>query len=542
MSVSLLEVPVELETSSGMEPVRVSEPQRLPSFFQRPAFVLFGLTILALLVQGYHPYVDDAAIYLAAIEKVVRPGLFPGHAEYVMPHLRHSLFSYALGWPIRIAHLPLLYTLFAAYVVSLWLTILACWRLACLLFDTPAARWGATVLVTVTLTMPVAGSAIFFADPYLTARSFSTPATLFAIAYVLERRKLPAILCLVVAFVFHPLMAAYAVGFVIALALLRARRWGWLTALALLVMAGGLVSFHTVATPQFRAAVLSRDYFFLSRWQWFEIFGLFPPLAAALLFMSHRKFCFNCRISQVCGASLYTGTIAIIFAACFARTRGSFLLARLQPLRSFQLIYILFFLLLGGVLGRYVLRRRKLAWAGSFGVIAGIMFTVQLCVYSALPHIEWPWTQPVNPWAQAFLWIRGNTPADALFALNPNYQSQPHEDTLGFRATTERSVLADRSKDGGVAAIYPAVAREWWDEVNDFQNLDRWTDQQRLRNLAPYRVSWIVLPAGVNTQFPCPYQNSAVRVCQVPGFPTRQVARAVTGQSTRDRAGLVQRP
>jgi len=44
-------------------------------------------------------------------------------------------------------------------------------------------------------------------------------------------------------------------------------------------------------------------------------------------------------------------------------------------------------------------------------------------------------------WAQAFVWIRHNTPQDAYFALDPYYQQLPQEDTLGFRAMTERSVL-----------------------------------------------------------------------------------------------------
>jgi hypothetical protein len=500
---------------------RPSRGQRILHALGKPSIFLPGLTVIALLVHGYHPYVDDAAIYVAGIEKVIHPSLFPIHAEYVMPHLRHSLFSFVLGWLVRSLHIRLTYALFATYLVSLWLMLAACWRLTCLLFTKPQARWGAMLLITATLTLPVAGSAIFFIDPYLTARSFSTPATLFAIAYTLERRMLAASLCLAAAFVLHPLMAAYAIGYVLALVLLRRGSFGWLAGLAVLVLALSAAASHAGSllggTPAYQAAAMSRSYFFLDHWAWFEVFGLFPPLAAAFIYCARRGFRLQSNYSRISAASLYVGALALLFAVLFARTDRSFLLARLQPLRAFQLIYILFFLLLGNVLGEHVLRRRWWAWAACFAAIAGIMMTAQFYTYPALSHVEWPWVRSQNPWEQAFLWIRGNTPRDAFFALDPHYQQQPQEDTLGFRAVAQRSVLADWSKDGGVAAIYPAVAQEWWNQVTAAQSFSHWNDDQRVDALLPYRVTWIVLPRNAAaTHFDCPYANAAVRVCRMP--------------------------
>jgi len=494
--------------------------RRPRNFLQRPAVFISGLTVLALLIQGYHPFVDDAAIYIAGIEKVIHPSLFPVHAEYVLPHLKHSLFSLALGWLVRALHFPLRYALFISYVASLWLMVYACWRLSRLLFSSPRARAGAMLLMTATLTLPVAGTAIFILDPYLTARSFSTPLTLFAIAFALERRTWATIFCLLGAFILHPLMAVYAVGYVIALALVRARQWKTLTLAAAGVMLLGFIASHAGAllgsSPAYRVATVSRDYFFLDKWEWFEIFGLFPPLVAAFLFLSRSNFRVRSNYGLVAAVSLYVGALAILFAVCYTRTDNSFLLARLQVLRSFQIIYILFFLLLGSLLGQYVLGRRWWAWAGGFGAVAALMFTVQLSLYPALKHLEWPWARSHNPWAQAFVWIRNNTPQDAYFALDPYYQQMPQEDTLGFRAMTERSVLPDWSKDGGIAAIDPALAQQWWNQVTQTKGFSRWNDFQRIQTLAPYGVNWIVMPASMPTQFACPYQNSAVRVCHLP--------------------------
>ncbi len=490
------------------------------SFLQRPAVFISGLTLLALLVQGYHPFVDDAAIYVAGIEKVIHPSLFPLHAEYVLPHLKHSLFSLALGSLVRGLHIPLRYVLFFSYVASLWMMVFSCWRLSCLLFSSARGRAGAMLLITATLTLPVAGTAIFILDPYLTARSFSTPLTLFAIAYAVERRLLAAAVCLLGAFILHPLMAAYAIGYVIALAIVRAQRWKTLAAATVGVMLIGLVASHAGAllgaSPAYQVATISRDYFFLGKWEWFEIFGLFPPLVAAFIFLSRSHFRIRSNYGLIAAVSLYVGALAILFAVCYTRTDNSFLLARLQVLRSFQVIYILFFLLLGSLLGQYVLGRRWWVWAGGFAAVATLMFAVQLSLYPALKHLEWPWARSHNPWAQAFLWIRHNTPQDAYFALDPYYQQLPQEDTLGFRAMTERSVLPDWSKDGGIAAIDPALAQQWWDQVNQTKEFSHWNDQQRIETLAPYGVNWIVLPASTPTQLACPYQNSAVRVCHLP--------------------------
>lgn len=518
----LLVVEAEAPASSLLSPsLADSATTRRPwNFLQHPAVFISGLTLLALLVQGYHPFVDDAAIYIAGIEKVIHPSLFPVHAEYVLPHLKHSLFSIALGWLVRGLHIPLRYALFISYVGSLWMMVYACWRLSVLLFSSPRARAGAMLLMTATLTLPVAGSAIFILDPYLTARSFSTPLTLLAIAYALDRRMLATTVCLLGAFILHPLMAAYAVGYVIALAIVRARRWGTLAAATIGVMLIGLVASHAGAllgaSPAYRAATVSRDYFFLDKWEWFEVFGLFPPLVASFVYLFRSNFRVRSNYGLIAAASLYVGALAILFAVCYARTDNSFLLARLQVLRSFQIIYILFFLLLGSLLGQFVLGRRWWAWAGGFTAVAAIMFTVQLSIYPALKHVEWPWARSHNPWAQAFLWIRYNTPQDAYFALDPYYQQLPQEDTLGFRAMTERSVLPDWSKDGGIAAIDPALAQPWWNQVTQTRNFSRWNDLQRIQTLAPYGVNWIVLPASTPTLFACPYQNSAVRVCRLP--------------------------
>jgi hypothetical protein len=513
---------LEPERQPHSAQLHLAPPQRpVSKFLTRPLYFLPPLTLAALLLHGYHPYVDDSAIYVAGVEKASRPDLFAGHAEFVLPHLHHSILALLLGGVIRGTHLPVIWALWGAYILSLWLMLYASWRVAATIFSGLRERWGALLAITAALTMPVAGTAIFFTDAYLTARSFSTPATLLAVAFLLERRRRAATLCILLAIALHPLMGACGAGFLVALLLIQERRLGWLTAAALLVFASGAAAAHVYASRDvsqaYRTAAVSRVYFFLNHWTWFEIFGLIPPLLVAGLIVARPDLFSGGRLRNIAAASLYTGLVALGFALAFTRNESSFMLARLQPLREFHILYLLFFMILGAGLAHATFNRRRW-WIGAtvLGLTALSMLLTQHYAYPSLQHVEWPWVQPANPWEQAFLWIRKNAPGNAFFAIDPEYQSQPAEDTLGFRAMAERSVMADRSKDGGIAAIDPALARRWQQQTQATRGFSHWNDAERVSHLAPWGVTWILLPATATTHFACPYRNIAVMVCQLP--------------------------
>jgi hypothetical protein len=80
------------------------------------------------------------------------------------------------------------------------------------------------------------------------------------------------------------------------------------------------------------------------------------------------------------------------------------------------------------------------------------MFAAQRLAWSGSNHLEWPGSAAANPYQQAFLWIRDNTPRNAVFAFNPQLVYLPKEDEQGFRAITQRDHLAD-DKDAGIVAV-----------------------------------------------------------------------------------------
>ena len=81
-------------------------------------------------------------------------------------------------------------------------------------------------------------------------------------------------------------------------------------------------------------------------------------------------------------------------------------LARIQPLRSLHLLYIVLFVMIGGFLGEYVLRDRVWRWLVLFVPLGIGMFMAQRSLFPASAQVEWPGMAPKNPWEQAFIWVR----------------------------------------------------------------------------------------------------------------------------------------
>src|SRR5439155_25320405 len=113
-----------------------------------------------------------------------------------------------------------------------------------------------------------------------------------------DRRRGWALCCagLVGAGMMHPLMAAYGVGAVLLLGavLSRSRRvrvWGTVVlGLTAVAMAAGLQLSAPPESAVYQRVVLTRDYWFLSQWHWYELIGLMAPLVIlSVVAMGQRR-------------------------------------------------------------------------------------------------------------------------------------------------------------------------------------------------------------------------------------------------------------
>jgi hypothetical protein len=482
------------------------------------------LSGFALAVQGFHPYAEDGGLYVAGIKKVLDPNLYPVHPEFVLAHLRFSPFAGFVAALTRLTHVPLPWVLLALYCASVWATLYGGWMLAARCTENVAARCGAVALLACWLTMPIAGTSLILLDPYVTARSISTPLALFALAWAMDAlsgSRRGVMLCgaaLILALV-HPLMAGYAIASVATLLVMGSsrewvRRWGpWALAAVALGSAVVIQASAPRETPDYVWAAMTRYYWFPLRWQWYEQIGLLAPLL--VLFALGRSES-NAKWRLLARSAIVLGTISLAVALIFARAGlATHLVARLQPLRCFQMVYEVMILLLGAWVGQRWLKQSVMRWCLMLTILGGVMFFAQRSTYPASAHFELPWVTPKNPWSRAFLWIRDHSAKDTVFALDAHYITREGEDAQGFRGIAERSMLPDYSKDGGEASITPELSAAWAAGQAAQTRLDQESDEVRTAKLQPLGVSWVVLEANATTDWDCPYRNEAVKVCRV---------------------------
>jgi hypothetical protein len=478
---------------------------------------LLLLTVGALLVHGYHPYAEDAEIYLPGVEKILNPRLFPVGREFFQSHASMTLFPNLVAASLRLTHLPLEVGLFLWHVVSIFLLLLACWQLSGILFRSERARWGGVCLVAALLTIPVAATALYIVDQYLNPRNLAAFAVIFAVTRTLEKKYVWAVLWIGFAASVHPMMWTF--GFAFCALLVVMEKWerpekspavaglGWLLPFGISLTAPASRAYH-------EAALLHGNHY-IQRWAWYEDMGIVAPLALLWWFGKMARDRGWRELDRVCRA-LIIYTVIFFCAALVVDLPPSFeSLARLQPLRSLHLLYMVMFVVMGGLLSEFVLKNRVWRWLALFIPLAGGMFVTQRSLFPASAPVEWPGVTPKNPWAEAFLWIRRDTPVDAVFALDPGYMHVEGEDEIGFRCMAQRSRLADAIKDNGVVSMFPPLAEEWWEQVqteSPWKNFQA-ADFDRLKK--KYGVSWVVLNGPGVAGIDCQYQNSVVRVCQL---------------------------
>jgi hypothetical protein len=484
-----------------------------------PYIWLLLLTGAALLVHGYHPFAEDAEIYLPGVERILNPALFPVGQEFFASHAHLTLFPNLIAFSLRVTHLPMTVGLFLWHVASILLLLLACWQLSGLLFSSSRARWGGVCLVAAMLTIPVAGTALYIMDQYSNPRNLAAFAAIFAVTRVLEKKYWGAFLWLAFAGSVHPLMAAFAFSFCLLLVVMqswgkRAAGVGWYASALMLLPFG--VSLDPPTSPAYHAAAMRHQFHYIQLWAWYEQLGAAAPIFLFWWFGRIARSRQWHRLALICRALLIYNVIYFVAALTVDLPPRFESLARLQPLRSLHLLYMLLFLIMGGMLGELVLKNRVWLWLVLFVPLGAGMYAAQRELFPESAHIEWPWSAPRNPWAQAFLWIRNNTPVDAVFAIDPDFMQLRGEDEVGFRCLAERSRLADLSKDSGAVSMFPPLADKWWEQVkaqNPWKNLQL-ADFKRLKKT--YGANWVLVQQSDVPGLDCKYENRAVQVCRVP--------------------------
>ena len=482
----------------------------------RSGLILAVLAACGLLIAGYHPGAEDDGVYLSAIKRDLHPSLFPHDSDFFTVQLQATIFDKVVAASIRLTHLPAAWVIFAWHYLAIYFVLLGSWRLSRRCFPEAYAQWSSTALVAVLLTLPVAGSALYIVDQNLHPRALATAAILAAIVATLDRKLAQSIALLILAALFHPIMATFGISFCIFL--------GWREPLTgrklaepkpLIVALAPLGWIFEPTSPAWRIAANTRDYYFLGRWEWYDWLGVLAPLAILAWFRKIGQRDHASTLAYVSTRLALFGVFQMIVAILLMWPEELERIRPLQPMRYLHLLFLILTILGGGLLGQKFLRAHWLRWAVIFVPLAGGMLYAQRATYPSSAHLEWPGSTPKNPWLQAFAWVRENTPPDAYFAAGPDYMRRPGNDYHSFRALAERSALADLAKDSAVATQVPRLSTRWLEEVEAQRGWEHFTAEDFARLKARFGVDWVLVDCPGVAGLDCPYQHAGMLVCHL---------------------------
>jgi hypothetical protein len=318
---------------------------------------------------------------------------------------------------------------------------------------------------------------------------------------------------LAIACAIHPLMASFGISCCVFLL--------WKPAVPSMLAAAGMMMAMPLGwlfeptSVAWQQVAHTRSYYYLSAWHWYEWIGVFAPLLLLWWFSRLGQKAKLPVLARLSSRLLLYGVFQFVVALVVALPHSLDRLKPFQPMRYLHLLYLLMFLLAGGLVGQRILRTSWIRWLALFVPLSVGMFVAQRQTFPSSAHIEWPGAVPRNRWLQSFLWVQQNTPGDTLFALGPHYLERPGEDVYNFRAWAERSALADAVKDASVATQVPRLAPRWQREVQAQAGWEhfRKADFDRLR--LQYGVTWVVVERPAVPELRCPYQNDLVQVCRL---------------------------
>src|SRR5579864_376451 len=351
-----------------------------PSCKWKVAVVLALLTLVALAVHGYHPYAEDAEIYLPGVEKILHPNLFPVGTEFFESHASLTLFPHLIAASVRITHLPFDYALFAWQVAAIFLLLLAVWSLSGLCFNSAVARWGAVAFMAALLTLPVAGTALYVMDQYLNPRNLAAFSGLFAVSRILERRYVPAALWIAFAAACHPLMAAFAFSFCVLLVIFEKYE----EQVPVFALVFPLAELFAPSSPAYHEAIRFHGFHYITNWQWYEWVGILAPVPI-FWWMARVAEPRDLRnLARICRALMLYDLVYFAAALVVDIPKQFEVLARIQPLRSLHLLYMILIVIGGGFLAEYVLKDRVWRWIVLFVPLCFGMFFAQRVLFRAV--------------------------------------------------------------------------------------------------------------------------------------------------------------
>jgi len=527
------------------------------------------VSLLTIVIIGYHFGTFDQAIHIPFLKKYADPSLFPGDQFFELRHQHYSFFWFLFQPFYRLGILEP--AMFVIHVLATHGTYWALWTLSEELFHNPLA----SLLAVAAFVMPHIGFAGFPVFEFsLLNRTFVLPWLLWAIILFLRRQTLWAFALAGVMYNLHVVSVNFVMAMFLFAGLREWRQVGWRT-LALV-----MVVFVVCALPVLIWKFGNSSADLTARREWFDIiargtlynlFYLVAPyphilfitasgLSALALFYIARRRHPSPEHDRTLTNFVYAALIILVVQVLTAQWYPATIIVQSQIIRAG-----LFILIFGYVyFARYVAGRYQAGEAG--GLDSGLRAAA--LIVSPLPPVTlliWGMGQLVGSarwrvalaalsllglfagtlwlvfgyrlwhpgiyiyarpteWYKAQLWAKENTPKDAVFITPPHLWWLYESD---WRVFSERSTVSTHSEllEAAFAPEYMDYWKPRFEAVapgalarfqgNFFENLDivagayySLATDDVLGVACAYNASYLVVEKPHLRDFPIVYENA----------------------------------
>ena len=472
-------------------------------------FTLLGLAFAMLATAnaaGYRYGVSDQAFYIPVVVRALEPAAFPRDASLIDAQGRLMLADEVLAAIVRTTGLSLETLFFVAYLISLALI----WAgLVAIGTKVYTSTWGTIALgAALTLRHRIPRTSANSFEPYFHPRMLAFAICLIAVAALLRRRFVPAVLLVGLSAVIHVTTALwFSILIGVALGVLdpRIRPLAIVTAAAAFI---GSAWAFTVGPLSARMddvwlqAVASKDSLFATQW---PLWAWLANLALlAVLWWGHRRrraggVASAEETSLVWGATalvvLFLSTLPLIVA------RVAFPV-QLQISRVFWLVDVL-----ATVYVLSLIRSER-----AMRAVAGVLVAVSVARGAYVMLVERPDRElfalhlPESDWTDAMAWL-ATEPLDAHVLADPGHSWKYG---TSVRVSAQRDVFLEDVKDSAIAIYSRDVAARVVERMRAIGDFGGLTAERAMQLADRYDLNYLVTEAEL--PLPVAYRNERFRV------------------------------
>lgn len=506
--------------------------------------VIFALSVLSLLVHGYHYAVTDQAIFIPYILKVKDPSLYLNDALFEQSSATSSIFYNIAALASKVVDIQTVF--FIGYLIFQFFFILAIYKLAKVVLRDPKLAY----LSVLPFLLPkfIAGTRIFTFDTFFGYRNIGLIFFVFYLSYIIQNKFYKAATVAAIAILFHPLSIIPSSLLLPAMILINSKEKIKNLFVSMLIIfipililisfssTSSLVSLSTAFDSQWYSIIKLRDeYLFPSRWILIEWGAVIFYLLVIIILKGKLDSKTKRNINIITSVPLIIfalnfiliDLIKIPLIGQFQLVRSisplayiAFILTPLLLLNKNKILKLIGFIALISislniywlVLGAFttyvilfaILKKEKTSKMKPRVILAIFLVTtvtyiiLNVTSYSKLNQ-KFQIPKPQNEWIDIQKWALLNTNKDEKFVVLPRQ--------IGFRIFSERSIVTDL-KDGAVVMYDPKYAKHWDETNSDFMNFYALSEADFKMLKSKYNFNYIVTIKTHALNFKVAYINN----------------------------------